>query len=148
MTVLYSYGGGDRLATLVGEETLRLEPEGSAAPLVIRHAYLGRVPDPQTGWLVAACLGLFMTFYAVGPGVVVWLTLSELMPTRIRSAGMGIALLLNQGVSTLVAGDFSSGGGAPGVLCDVFDLGRVHAALLPDGGVFSAGDEGQNAGGD
>jgi SP family myo-inositol transporter-like MFS transporter 13 len=38
--------------------------------------------------------------------VVVWLTLSELMPTRIRSAGMGIALLLNQGISTLIAGIF------------------------------------------
>jgi len=38
--------------------------------------------------------------------VVVWLVLSELMPTRIRSTGMGIALLLNQGVSTLIAGLF------------------------------------------
>jgi hypothetical protein len=28
------------------------------------------------------------------------------MPTRIRSAGMGIALLLNQGVGTLFAGIF------------------------------------------
>ena len=44
--------------------------------------------------------------YAVGPGVVVWLTLSELMPTRIRSTGMGIALLLNQGISTAIAGIF------------------------------------------
>ena len=32
--------------------------------------------------------------------------LSELMPTRIRSVGMGIALLLNQGASTLIAGVF------------------------------------------
>ena len=32
--------------------------------------------------------------------------LSELMPTRIRSTGMGIALLLNQGVSTLIAAVF------------------------------------------
>jgi MFS transporter, SP family, solute carrier family 2 (myo-inositol transporter), member 13 len=28
------------------------------------------------------------------------------MPTRIRSAGMGIALLINQGVSTSIAGVF------------------------------------------
>ncbi len=106
LTVLYSYGGGDKLATMVGGETLTLAPESTSASLVIHHAYLGQVPQQQTGWLVAACLGLFMTFYAIGPGVVVWLTLSELMPTRIRSAGMGIALLLNQGVSTLVAGIF------------------------------------------
>ena len=39
---------------------------------------------------------LFMAFFAVGPGVCVWLALSELMPTRIRSNGMSIALLINQ----------------------------------------------------
>ena len=42
----------------------------------------------------------------MGPGVVVWLMLSELMPTRIRSTGMGIALLINQGISTLIAALF------------------------------------------
>jgi MFS family permease len=49
---------------------------------------------------------LFILAYAVGPGVVVWLMLSELMPTRIRSTGMGIALLINQGVSTAIAALF------------------------------------------
>ena len=39
---------------------------------------------------------VFMAFFAVGPGVCVWLALSELMPTRIRSNGMSIALLINQ----------------------------------------------------
>ena len=106
LTVLYSYGGGDKLATMIGDDSLVLAPEGASGPLIIRHAYLTPVPQPGTGWLVALCLGLFISFYAVGPGVVVWLTLSELMPTRIRSAGMGIALLLNQGVSTMVAGVF------------------------------------------
>jgi MFS family permease len=112
LTVLYSYGGGDKLATLIGNDTLKLAPgalePGEAPPgqLIIRHAYLGPVPEQRTGWLVALCLGLFITCYSAGPGVVVWLTLSELMPTRIRSAGMGIALLLNQGVGTLFAGVF------------------------------------------
>ncbi len=32
--------------------------------------------------------------------------LSELMPTRIRSTGMGIALLINQGISTAIAALF------------------------------------------
>jgi uncharacterized membrane protein (DUF106 family) len=36
----------------------------------------------------------------------VWLALSELMPTRIRSVGMGLALLLNQGVATAIAAVF------------------------------------------
>jgi MFS family permease len=47
-----------------------------------------------------------MSFYAVGPGVGVWLALSELMPTRIRSNGMSIALVINQLVSTTLAGIF------------------------------------------
>jgi hypothetical protein len=47
-----------------------------------------------------------MAFYAVGPGVCVWLALSELMPTRIRSNGMSVALLLNQAVSTTIAAIF------------------------------------------
>jgi MFS transporter, SP family, solute carrier family 2 (myo-inositol transporter), member 13 len=67
---------------------------------------MGPVPTERTGWLVAVCLSIFIVGFAVGPGVVVWLALSELMPTRIRSTGMGIALLLNQGASTLIAGVF------------------------------------------
>ena len=48
----------------------------------------------------------FIAFFAVGPGVCVWLALSELMPTRIRSNGMSIALLINQLVSTTIAAVF------------------------------------------
>jgi hypothetical protein len=49
---------------------------------------------------------LFITSFALGPGVCVWLALSELMPTRIRSIGMGVALVINQGVSTGIAAFF------------------------------------------
>jgi MFS family permease len=76
------------------------------APLKIRKAMVGQVPDAAHGWLVAAGLYLFMAFYAMGPGVCVWLALSELMPTRIRSNGMSITLLINQLVSTILAGIF------------------------------------------
>ena len=110
LTVLYSYGTGDRLGTLVSSDatSLNIAPEAEAVgrPLTIKRAFLSRVPPERTGWIVTFCLALFITSYSVGPGVVVWLTLSELMPTRIRSAGMGIALLLNQGTSTLIAGVF------------------------------------------
>lgn len=76
------------------------------APLKIERAMVGQVPEPGHGWLVALGLYLFMSFYAVGPGVCVWLALSELMPTRIRSNGMSIALVINQLVSTTLAGIF------------------------------------------
>ncbi|HEX3717036.1 MAG TPA: MFS transporter [Verrucomicrobiae bacterium] len=76
------------------------------APLKIENALITPVPSEQTGWLVAICLFAFMAFFAVGPGVCVWLALSELMPTRIRSNGMSIALLINQAVSTTIAAFF------------------------------------------
>ena len=76
------------------------------APLKIDKAPVSAVPSSQNGWLVAISLYLFMAFYAVGPGVCVWLALSELMPTRIRSNGMSIALVINQIVSTTLAAIF------------------------------------------
>jgi MFS family permease len=76
------------------------------APLKIQKAVVGQVPGAQHGWLVAFGLYLFMAFYAMGPGVCVWLALSELMPTRIRSNGMSITLVINQLVSTILAGIF------------------------------------------
>jgi len=76
------------------------------APLRIQKAVVGQIPDAHHGWLVALGLYLFMGFYAMGPGVCVWLALSELMPTRIRSNGMSIALVVNQLVSTILAGIF------------------------------------------
>jgi MFS transporter, SP family, solute carrier family 2 (myo-inositol transporter), member 13 len=76
------------------------------APLKIENALITPVPGVGNGWLVAITLFVFMAFYAVGPGVCVWLALSELMPTRIRSNGMSIALVLNQAVSTTIAAIF------------------------------------------
>src|SRR5579863_7837858 len=76
------------------------------APLKIENALVTPVPGPRNGWLVAITLFVFMAFYAIGPGVCVWLALSELMPTRIRSNGMSIALLINQAVSTGIAATF------------------------------------------
>ena len=76
------------------------------APLKIVKAVVGQVPGAQHGWLVALGLYLFVASYAMGPGVCVWLALSELMPTRIRSNGMSITLVINQLVSTILAGIF------------------------------------------
>jgi len=76
------------------------------APLRIQKALIGQIPDTNHGWIVALWLYLFVAFYAMGPGVCVWLALSELMPTRIRSNGMSIALVSNQLVSTTLAAIF------------------------------------------
>lgn len=76
------------------------------APLKIERALVGGIPSSSHGWMVAIGLYLFMSSFAIGPGVCVWLALSELMPTRIRSNGMSIALVINQLVSTTLAGIF------------------------------------------
>jgi predicted MFS family arabinose efflux permease len=76
------------------------------APLKIEKALIGSIPGASHGWLVAFALYAFIAFYAMGPGVCVWLALSELMPTRIRSNGMSVALVINQLISTTLAAIF------------------------------------------
>jgi len=92
-------------------QTLTIAPdekdkENAGKPLVIKRAKIGPIPGKQSGILAALCIAFFIASFSVGPGVCVWLALSELMPTRIRSAGMGIALLVNQGVATAIAAVF------------------------------------------
>ena len=69
--------------------------------LAISHGWLAA--SPVTGVIATLFFFMFIAFYGVGPGVCVWLALSELMPTRIRATGMSIAMIINQGVSALIA---------------------------------------------
>lgn len=71
--------------------------------LEIGRAQYGPVPAGNTGMWITIALCSLMAFFAVGPGVCVWLALTELMPTRIRSVGMGIAMVLNSGVQFISA---------------------------------------------
>jgi len=71
--------------------------------LEILRASYGPIASADTGKWVTIILCAFIAFFAVGPGVCVWLALTELMPTRIRSTGMGIAMVLNNGVQFLSA---------------------------------------------
>ncbi len=80
--------------------------EARKAPLRIEHALVTPLPSQRNGWLVALTLFLFVAFYAMGPGICVWLALSELMPTRIRSNGMSIALLINEAIATFIQAVF------------------------------------------
>ncbi len=79
------------------------------------------VASMATGVVATLFFFMFIAFYAVGPGVCVWLALSELMPTRIRATGMSIAMIINQGVSATIATVFpkwvGSWGFAPVFYC-------------------------------
>ena len=64
------------------------------------------VASPTSGFLTLVAFMLMQSFYAIGPGICVWLVLSELMPTRIRANGMAIALFANQFVAWGLASSF------------------------------------------
>ena len=117
------------------------------APLKIDAALITPVPDARNGWLTAILLYIYMAFFAVGPGVCVWLALSELMPTRIRSNGMSIALVINQFVSWTIAAVFLPTVGKYGYSTMFFAVCRLHRHLFHHRHVLSAGDQGQDPGG-
>ena len=63
-------------------------------------------PSLLSGWLAVAGIALFIASFSIGPGVVVWLALSELMPNRIRANGMAIGLFINMMVAYLISDVF------------------------------------------
>ena len=64
------------------------------------------VASPTSGFIMLGAFLAMQVFYALGPGICVWLVLSELMPTRIRANGMAIALFSNQFVAWGLASSF------------------------------------------
>ncbi len=72
--------------------------------LALKRGWLA--PSLLSGWLAVAGIALFIASFSIGPGVVVWLALSELMPNRIRANGMAIGLFINMLVAYLIADVF------------------------------------------
>jgi MFS family permease len=129
LAIIYSYGGFSGSTTFVRSDDAAAAPihitresvlpanaveaffrnpfanlnAAKTAPLKIDRARIGHIPAATHGIFVALALFAFIAFFAIGPGVCVWLALSELMPTRIRSVGMSVALVINQLVSTTLA---------------------------------------------
>jgi SP family galactose:H+ symporter-like MFS transporter len=92
----------------VGRKPLVILGTGGIA---IALSYLGLIayflhPGILQGYLIAMGLILFIIFFAIGPGVVVWLAISELMPMPIRGKGMSICLFANCLSSALLASVF------------------------------------------
>ncbi len=109
---VYKLNGAVNVKTIVvREDTPASEreikiPKAENQTFEIKSLEIGPLPSAANGWLVTLFFAIFIASFAVGPGVCVWLALSELMPNRIRAMGMSIALLINQGVSTVIAGTF------------------------------------------
>lgn len=72
--------------------------------LALKNGWIEK--SPLSGWLVVAGISMFIASFSIGPGVVVWLALSELMPNRIRANGMAIGLFINMMVAYLISDVF------------------------------------------
>lgn len=110
--LVYTINGDVSVKTIVVREDSPISdlevkiPAAENQTFEIKSLEIGPLPSAMNGWLVTLFFAIFIASFAVGPGVCVWLALSELMPNRIRAMGMSIALLINQGVSTVIAGTF------------------------------------------
>lgn len=63
----------------------------------LEHGWLPK--GALTGTMVAVGVVVYIAGYSIGPGVCVWLVMTELLPARIRAVGMGIVLFVNHFVS-------------------------------------------------
>jgi hypothetical protein len=101
INVLYAYDGREQIKIVRSDaKNPRLiltpgEKDKVDAKLEILRAKFSPAPGETMGYLIFACLILYIAGFAVGPGVCLWLMSAELLPTRIRSLGMGIGVLLN-----------------------------------------------------
>ena len=86
-----------------GVLSVRPKEEAKDNALEVVRAEVGTRPSPTTGWLVVLALLAYISAFSIGPGVVVWLALSELMPDRIRANGMAIAMFINMMVAYYIA---------------------------------------------
>jgi sugar porter (SP) family MFS transporter len=73
--------------------------------VVISEIYLGAVNyfmpvSMLSGILSLVGLLFFILFFAIGPGVVIWLAISELFPTRVRAKGIALCLFFNSLAAT------------------------------------------------
>lgn len=76
--------------------------------VMISEIYLGFVTyllpnSPYSGLLALIGLLAFIFFFAIGPGVVVWLAISELFPTRVRAKGIAFCLFFNSLAATALS---------------------------------------------
>lgn len=104
VSVIYAYDGKEQMKLVrsdAANPVLILEPDAKAAESELRilRAKFSAAPSEGTGRIIFACLLLYLVGFAFGPGVCLWLMSAELLPTRVRSIGMGLGVLFNALVS-------------------------------------------------
>ena len=104
----------------VGRKPLLVISTGTVSIFLILSGVASLLPDSQFK-VVLLVVGIFgyIFCFGIGIGVVVWLAMSELLPTAIRAKGLAICLFANSMLSTIIAA--------------VFVVTKVHIGY---GGVF------------
>ena len=90
----------------------------------------GVAPSPLTGGLTLLAFIVYVSAFAVGPGVCVHRALTELMPTRVRAGGMLVATMCNNAVSFTIAQTFLPWSAAVGTAGVFFTLGAFMAVFF------------------
>ena len=118
------------------------------APLKIENALITPVPSASHGWIVAIALFVFMAFYAVGPGVCVWLRAFGIdanpHPFEWHEHRTGA----QSGCLHGDCSDLLTHGRRAWIFDDVLRICRLHGDLLHYRNVVPARDQGKNAGRD
>lgn len=65
------------------------------------HHFMGNTP--LQGIVVTCFLFGFIAFFALAPGAMIWTLMSELLPAKIRSGGLSIALLISSMMGALLS---------------------------------------------
>ncbi len=100
------------------------------------------------GYATLAGLIGFVIFFAIGPGIVVWLAISEVLPLAIRAKGMAVALFANSLMSAILAAVFMDIVSAAGY-AGAFGLLAIAVFCLHAGGDLPVtGNQGPQAGRD
>jgi hypothetical protein len=105
VSVQYTLGGVEQPIALVRSDAanpvLQLKTDAAKpdAKLQILRAKFSPAASAETGRVIFGCLILYIIGFAFGPGVCLWLVSAELLPTRVRSLGMGVGVLANAGVT-------------------------------------------------
>lgn len=92
----------------VGRRPLLILGTAGATVALVFMALVHLLTEPSVvqGYATLAGLIGFVVFFAIGPGIVVWLAISEVLPLAIRAKGMAVALFANSLMSAVLAAVF------------------------------------------
>lgn len=81
------------------------------AGIILSYVCLAALPHLGLVELLQAelslvCLVTYIFFFAIGPGIVVWLAMSELMPTKVRGKALALALFANSVAAFILSSTF------------------------------------------